>query len=375
MVAAKTEIRRYRRTHAWDYARGASLFITIATAPRRKLFGRVEGDRVVLSPLGVIVEGALEALGRLNPGVTVFGRVVMPDHVHFNVHLAAGLDEPLKVLGKAIGRFKVYTTKQAKLLGLVGHSPTITTGAPSLTRPTIATGAPSLTRPTIATGVAAPLGGGNGSGDGQTASGLLWQQGYHDRLCLTRAFIDSTERYIAYNPLKWSLMYGDPMALAIHEPLDSPWLDASEYWKGVGNVALVGEDARIVSLRISRDVRAPTQIAEIRARIANAVAQGFVILSGFVSPVEKLVRDDLCANPAARFIRILPSSIPNARYKPESRYVAAFAQNRYLEIAKGNEDVEFNRAACLDYNAEIVEIAKPSSGFALYWKAAGLRRL
>lgn len=64
----------------------------------------------------------------------------------------------------------------------------------------------------------------------------------------------------------------------------------------------------------------------------------------------------------ARFIRILPSCIPNRRFRPESRYVAPFADGRYLEIAQGNDEVEFGRSACLDINAEIIEIAKAGEG-------------
>lgn len=49
MTLPGKEIKRYRRTHAWDYSRGASFFITIVTSPRRALFGRVSGDKVSLS--------------------------------------------------------------------------------------------------------------------------------------------------------------------------------------------------------------------------------------------------------------------------------------------------------------------------------------
>lgn len=321
----KVEIKRYRRFPGWDYSRGASLFITISTLPRRPLFGRIMAGKVELSPLGLIVRESLEQMPRLNPGILLFGYVVMPDHVHFNVHVDAGLQEPLKVLGKAVSRSKVYTTKQAKLMGLVGP-------------------------------------------------GLLWQQGYHDRLCLTREFIDSTERYIAYNPLKWELMHGAVGGLRIQEPLNAPCLDLGDYWKGVGNTELL--NGRIVSLRVSREVRTSDQIGAVVARMKNAVERGYVILSGYVSSGEKAVRDMLCALPEARFIRILPSCLPNARFKPESRYVGAFSEGRYLEIAKGNDEVEFGRAACLDYNAEIVEIANASAGgMALYWRADGVHRL
>ena len=106
----------YRRLAAWDYAKGASFFITLALADRRPLFGRIERGAPVLSPLGEEVLASLEAIPRLNPGLSLFGHVVMPDHVHFNCHLAAGLSDPLKVLGFAIRRFKNHTTRVAREL-------------------------------------------------------------------------------------------------------------------------------------------------------------------------------------------------------------------------------------------------------------------
>ena len=336
------QIKRCRRFAGWDYSKGASLFISISTEPRRPLFGEVRNGVVDLSPLGEAVRDALDTMPRLNPGLSLFGRVVMPDHVHFNCALAPGLGEPLKVLGNAIRRFKNYTTKLAKhsLAGLAKHSLAIKSGF-----------APCAT---------------SCSPDG----GLLWQQGYHDYLLLSRKMIDSTERYIAYNPLKWELMHGSPAALRINEPLSSPRLAPGDYWKGVGNTALLDGGEKLLSLRVSREVRG-VEMERMLARIESAVSQGYVIVSGFISKGEQAVRDMLCARKDARFIRILPSCIPNARFKPESRYVAPFMEGRYLEMAEGNEEVEFGRRACLDINAEIIEIATAGEGLALYWKADG----
>ena len=183
------EIARYRRFAGWDYAKGASLFITIATEPRRILFGKVINGTIALSPLGEVVAESLDSMPRLNPGLSLYGRVVMPDHVHFNCHLAAGLDEPLKTLGNAIRRFKNYTNKQAKLM-FERNSNIDTESFPS--HASVDGFSPSPA-----------------SVDDRTVFGqTIWQQGYHDHLCLSRRFIDSTERYIAYNPLKWELMYG-----------------------------------------------------------------------------------------------------------------------------------------------------------------------
>lgn len=375
MTPQPTTIRRYRRTHSWDYARGASLFITISTAPRRNIFGRISGNEVHLSQLGKHVADALDAMPRLNDGLRLYGRVVMPDHIHFNVYLRPGLNEPLKVLGNAIRRFKNHTTKLAKILLadrsiLAEYSSAISTTTPNssaiaLAPSTSSEGRATQPRPPSCDDGRAAQPRPQGSDDGR-----LWQQGYHDRLCLTRTFIDATERYIRYNPLKWALMHGIDHALRIHEPLDSPRLADGDYWKGVGNTALLGTGEKIVALRISRRCSS-SQIAATVRRMEAAVDKGYIILSGFISPGEKAVRDMLCARADARFIRILPSCIPNARFKPESRYVPAFAAGRYLEIGRGNDEVAFGREACLDYNAEIIEIATAGEGVAVYWKPTG----
>ena len=359
------EIKRYRRYKGWDYAKGASLFITIATAPRRALFGVVRDGVVVLSALGEKVKEALEAIPLLNPGILLFGYVVMPDHVHFNCALLPGLAEPLKVLGNAIRRFKNYTTKLAK------HSLAIKSSGLGLGKASSFDGRAEGDE-------ASRFDGGFGLGkassfDGQTAFGL-WQQGYHDYILLSREMIDATERYIAYNPIKWELMYGVEGALRVIEPLFMPRLNPGDYWKGVGNLALLDPAEKLLSLRISRQVQG-VAMAKMLARIENAVLQGYIIISGFISKGEQAVRDMLCRRSDARFIRILPSCIPNRRFRPESRYVAPFADGRYLEIAQGNDEVEFGRRACLDINAEIIEIAKAGEGLALYWKPDGPHKL
>jgi len=62
------EIKYYRRYHGYDYSKGASLFVTMATEPRKALFGRVENATVVLSDLGRLVLESMESMPRFNPG-------------------------------------------------------------------------------------------------------------------------------------------------------------------------------------------------------------------------------------------------------------------------------------------------------------------
>ena len=134
----KKVIRRYRRFNGYDYTQEAALFITIVTNPRRRLFGEIAGARLLRTALGLAVESRLAEMAQM-PGICLFNSVVMPDHVHLQLHLRAGLQDPLVVLGRAIGAFKSLCAKDFHEL----------TGE----------------------------------------SGPLWQQGYHDWICVSEEMI------------------------------------------------------------------------------------------------------------------------------------------------------------------------------------------
>lgn len=311
-------IKYYRRYHGYDYSRGASLFITMATEPRASLFGQVVNALVVLNDFGRLVLESMEAIPRFNPGISLFEHVLMPDHLHMNLHIKAGLAEPLQVLGAAMRRFKTYTTTLArKMLGL----------------------------------------------------SKIWQQGYHDRICTSRRFIEAITRYILYNPLKYELMYNQPQHMRIQEPLDSPRLNGDTFWKGMGNTSLLAPEEKLLALRISQKVRT-SDIPRVVSRIEDAVKADYTVISGFISPGEIAVRNMLLANHEAKFIHILPSCMKNG-HRPDSRYLPPLAEGRFLEIAEGNDEQEFGRGACLMLNDEIAAIAKAGMGGTLYWRAEG----
>ena len=341
------EIKYYRRFHGYDYSRGASLFITMVTEPRASLFGRVRNAQVERSALGAQVFQALEAIPDFNPGFKLFEHELMPDHLHCNLHLPpftrggardSGQGAPggggardsgqgareetaelevanraqLQRLGAAIRKFKTFTTTLArKSLGL----------------------------------------------------STIWQQGYHDRICVSRRFIDAVTRYIKYNALKYELMYNQPEFMRIREPLDFPRLDAEDFWKGMGNVALLDERNKVLSLRVARKTR---DIGKVVARMEDAVRAGYTILSGFISPGEVAVRDMLLKNQNAKFIHVLPSCMKNG-HRPDSRYLKPLQEGRFLELAEGNDESEFGRSACLQLNEEIVKIACAGEGLGVYW--------
>ena len=109
MVSGTNELKGYRRYHGYDYSRGATLFVTIATEPRQMVFGRVVEDRVELNAFGLAAEETFLLETKRNPALTVMAHVIMPDHVHFMIHVRAGTLEPLRQIGQFVANFKRWT--------------------------------------------------------------------------------------------------------------------------------------------------------------------------------------------------------------------------------------------------------------------------
>lgn len=323
---AEEEIHRYRRFRGYDYSRGAALFITVVTNPRRRLFGEIVDARLRKTQLGLAVERRIVEMAQM-PGIKLFNYVVMPDHVHLQIHLRAGLTTPLVVLGRAIGAFKSLCAKDFhELLG---------------------------------------------------ESGSLWQQGYHDWICQSAEMIDAVNRYIDYNPLKFELRHNQPEFLAIREPLIARRLSPDEFWRGIGAVEMLDGDSPFIALRMSRRLD-PRQIDEAVRRIRRKVGN-YVFVGGWISPGEKAVRDMLLAESAGRIVQILPSAMSH-EYNVGSMWLDAIRDHRAAIIARGNSEVEFSRAACLEVNEAAKMMATqalPSghspalSGKAIYWLPEG----
>ena len=304
------EIRRFRRFCGYDYSRGAALFITVVTNPRRRLFGKIVDAKLKKTQLGLAVERRIIEMGQM-PGIRLFNFVVMPDHVHLQLHLRAGLPEPLVVLGRAIGAFKSLCAKDFHEL------------------------------------------------TGETGS--LWQQGYHDWICQSAEMIAAVNRYINYNPLKFELRYNQPEFLAIREPLAAWRLSTEEFWRGIGAIELLDGDTPFIALRISRKLSA-RQVEEAVARIRHR-AGDYVFVGGWISPGEKAVRDMLLAEPKGRIIQILPSAMPHD-YKVGSLWLGAIRDRRAAIIARGNSEIEFSRAACLEVNEVAARVALAAQALA-----------
>ena len=63
----------YHRYPDYDYSRGASLFVSLSTEPRRRLFGEVrEGGVMALSPFGEEALQSIRYVFSSTPGISLF---------------------------------------------------------------------------------------------------------------------------------------------------------------------------------------------------------------------------------------------------------------------------------------------------------------
>jgi len=301
-----------RRFKGYDYSRGAVFFITFGITPRQPLFGRVSGDKVIYSPLGRAALETLERETRRNPGLVLYAFVIMPDHVHLRIYARPGLADPLAAVGAFVGNFKRWTTWRAKQLGVA----------------------------------------------------LAWEPNYYDRLCVSRAIIDLVDKYIANNPLKWTLMHGANPPLKVVEPFDSPLLPEHEWWTAVGAGAFLDGSRKLASIQLSRSI-APGEIGAVVDRCLTAAEKGFTLVSTFISPAELALKRALAAG-GAPMIRVVPDPLATV-YRPKEDEPVQFAAGRLLllsRVAAGDS----RSTAWHSLNDAIAEMALASGGAALYVK-------
>jgi len=100
----KSSAGHFRRFAGYDYSRGGSMFVTATLAERRPLFGRVEHDRVVLSPAGEILQAQITRVLNEFPFISIRRLSIMPDHLHIRLTFPPGMAKPVVDIGNFIGR-------------------------------------------------------------------------------------------------------------------------------------------------------------------------------------------------------------------------------------------------------------------------------
>ncbi len=108
--------RRSIRLTDYDYTAAGAYFVTICALNRECLFGEVVADKMQVNEFGGMVEVCWQRLAVDYPFVELDEWVVMPNHFHGIIVLAAVPNGVQRPLGRLIGAFKTEATRQINAL-------------------------------------------------------------------------------------------------------------------------------------------------------------------------------------------------------------------------------------------------------------------
>ena len=166
---------------------------------------------------------------------------------------------------------------------------------------------------------------GGGAGTAVPVRTVVFARDCYIELSFDSRQLKAVRHYIRLNPARclWKLRHPD--LFVCHRAIKAARLAAlaPRLFDGLGNLTLLGSPFLLhVRLTLKKTV------AEHEAAIVEIVEKakrGAVPVSGFISPGEKEALRRLKAEPKARFIKLLPSALPD-RYDPsaeDSREIAA----------------------------------------------------
>jgi len=280
-----------------DYTGTGFTMITLVTDPRRALFGVCKDNTVHLSPAGLCVREAWQAMPDFTPQLEAQELCIMPDHLHGILFVKEKLSHALSAV---IRGFKSGITSTLRRLN----------NDPSL---------------------------------------AVFQEGFHDLVSLQVHSIKAYSNYIRDNPRRYCLKREHPDLFTRLDHLDSPLLPEGLPWKGFGNRFLLDKPYRL-AVRVSRSAT-PDEITSKKALFLEAIRQGAVLISPFISPGEKEMVAHAIEH-GGSVIVLKHEGFPPL-YKPSGAYFDLCAQGRLLILscqAYTGQKQPLTREACLQMN-------------------------
>ncbi|HEX8993510.1 MAG TPA: hypothetical protein VF784_17660 [Anaerolineales bacterium] len=193
MPGGDTLHRRSIRLPGYDYAQPGAYFVTMLTAGRQCLFGRVVDQEMRLSALGKIVEEEWLRTPMIRAEIALGAYVVMPNHFHAIVVISSEAPS---------GASDVRATGGS--VGATGGSPVRAGGSPLRPRGP----APRSLGALIAGFKSSVTKRINALRDSPNAP--IWQRNYYEHIIRNQREGERIHLYIDSNPVRWSQDQVDP---------------------------------------------------------------------------------------------------------------------------------------------------------------------
>ena len=365
-----------RRLNDWGYSQPRIYMLTLAIEGRRPLLGTLAGDvglpttapngpRLIPSELGAAVLQEVDGIPHYYPQITIIARQLMPDHLHILLYVK----RPLPVhLGQVVAGFKAGCNKQWRLMQgeaqrgeaqwREGQWKEAQRGeaqwrnhwapdqAPNQALGQVPGGASvgGLVPGSSAAGGSVPGGvsvGGLVPGSSAARNkGLLWEQGYHDRVLSGEGQLQRLVDYIRENPRR-SLMRRQ------HAEWFRPFsiTAAGTNLQAFGNIELLHAPHR-QAVRISSRITAEERNRQ-QQELLSAARQGTILISPFISTGERFV-EETSLQEHLPIVKLLPNGF-SPYYKPQDHYFEACSEGRLLLLTPypySTQKVILTRAVC-----------------------------
>ena len=357
----KREVSNHRRAHWLDYQDPTILLLTLVTINRLPLFGYLQGDKMVHSPLGQQVAEEIERIPTYKGAeyIEIYSYIVMPDHVHILLHIHERLP---KHIGRFIYWFKLKCSDAYLALskGLEIRRTTcehttdnglVLSGVPDNARVMGCTcgGSPSnrVTTCEHTTDNGLVLGGvpdnarvlGCTCGGSPSNNVYPFAPEYHDRILTNRGQLAAMKRYIHDNPRRLALKRANKDLFRIRQNIRINNMPCTT----MGNMFLADYPLKQViqcSRRLTQE-----QIDEQKAQCLVDAEQGHIFITAAISEGEKQIARALREVGFPLIILLhegfpTPDS-PHYRYfKPQGVYFEACAAGKLLLIEPKAEMLE-----------------------------------
>ena len=261
---------------------------------------------VELSDSGAFLRAGFRDFFRTESAILLKKIVVMPDHVHFIIHVREYLPAHL---GRYISRLKTVCTLAVS--ELPGY-PVDTDGNPL----------------------------------------HIFEDNYHDRIIRNDSMLETERRYLDDNPRRHLLRkqhpeyFSSPVRIAIN----------GEHYAAFGNILLLKDihpEPAIISRRYTTE-----HLSRLKAGWEEAARSRKALVSPFISKPEKEIRKATLES-GGRIIEILDNGFPE-RYKPSGTAFDLCLEGRLLQIAPlvyETSKIPLTRNRALELNATARQIA------------------
>jgi len=311
-------------------------FVTLTLEGRPQALSRLidATSAPELTPAGKTALSVMLALHAIFPCATLSNRVIMPDHIHFLLIVNYELMPTFNPLW--VSFMLMEAIEAAWILKERGQAPEPPFDPVALLRATVARGrreAAEINR-LMGQGLSrlealAPLKPGR-EGAAPVCSGLRFDRRAYIELSFDSRQLKAIRHYMKLNPARalWKRAHPDRFMGCAN--IKHAILDPACRWSAMGNLTLLGSPF-LLHARLTLK----KTLAEHEPAIAEFVEKakhGWIIVSSFISPGEIALLRRLKATPAARFIKLMPCSLP-ARYDPSAEDSRELAADRLLILS------------------------------------------